>query len=98
MWTPKPGWTGATFNSGILNKAFYLVATKRSTKLAAEIWIATLRQVNKAGRIDFPKFAQILYRQAGDQKDAVREALKEVGLDPVTPTGSAALIRIPHGQ
>jgi Zn-dependent metalloprotease len=32
-------------NSGILNKAFYLVATKRTTKLAAEIWIATLRQI-----------------------------------------------------
>jgi Thermolysin metallopeptidase, alpha-helical domain len=48
-------------NSGILNKAFYLVATKRTTKLAAEIWIATLRQIKKAGQIDFPKFAQILY-------------------------------------
>ena len=70
-------------NSGILNKAFYLLATKRTTERAAEIWIAALRQLKKAKRIDFPQFSRILYEQAGDDKDAVREALKQVGLDPV---------------
>jgi Zn-dependent metalloprotease len=70
-------------NSGILNKAFYLLATARTTDRAAEVWIATLRQLKKAKRVDFLQFARMLYAQAKDDKEAVREALKQVGLDPV---------------
>ena len=41
------------------------------------------RQLKKAKRIDFLQFSKILYEQAGDDKEAVREALQQVGLDPV---------------
>src|SRR5262249_10801948 len=76
-------------NNGILSKAFYLLAMKQGSARAAEIWIAALRELNKTKQIDFPRFARILYQQAGDDKEAVRESLKVVGLDPV-PARAAA--------
>jgi len=76
-------------NDGILSKAFYLLAMKQGSARAAEIWIAALREVKKVKQIDFPRFAKILYQQAGDDREAVRESLKAVGLDPV-PARAAA--------
>ena len=76
-------------NDGILSKAFCLLAMKQDSARAAEIWIAALRELKKAKQIDFPRFAKILYQQAGDDREAVRESLKAVGLDPV-PARAAA--------
>lgn len=68
-------------NSGIFNKVFYLVATKRSTERAAEIWIGALRQMKTAGRVDYLRFARLLVENAGPDQEDVRQALLEVGLD-----------------
>jgi hypothetical protein len=70
-------------NSGILNKAFYLVATEKGTQRAAEVWIAALRQFKRAKPADFQQFGRLLYEQAGPDKDAVRDALEQVGIDPL---------------
>jgi Zn-dependent metalloprotease len=76
-------------NSGIWDKAFYLVATKRSTDRAAEIWISVLRQLKKLGRVDYLRFGRLLFEAAGPDKDAVRDALHEIGLDIEKPIAAA---------
>ncbi|OFX24710.1 MAG: hypothetical protein A2V77_18100 [Anaeromyxobacter sp. RBG_16_69_14] len=70
-------------NSGIFNRAFYEAAMRVGSARAAEIWVAALRKLKAMRKIDFPRFARQLYDLSGDEKDKVRQALVEVGLDPV---------------
>jgi hypothetical protein len=75
-------------NSGIFDKAFYLVAKARTSDRAAEIWIAALRQAKKARRLDFQRFARLLFDNAGPDKGVVKSALADVGLDVEKPAPS----------
>jgi thermolysin metallopeptidase-like protein len=67
-------------NSGIFDKVFYLVSTKRSTDRAVEIWISALRPLKELRRVDYSSFARLLLEGADRDKAVVRDALLEVGL------------------
>jgi Thermolysin metallopeptidase, alpha-helical domain len=73
-------------NSGIFDKAFYLVAKDKGSDRAGEIWIGALRQVKKARGLDYQRFARMLFDNAGQDKDVVKRALAAVGLDVEKPT------------
>jgi len=71
-------------NSGILNRAFYEVSMRITTKRATEIWVAALRELPNAPNSDFFDFAGVLHRQGRDsgEKQEILQGLKNVGLDP----------------
>jgi len=81
---------GVHINSGIPNKAFYLVATKiggNAWEKAGAIWYATQRDANIRPTVTFAQFASLtlanaqrLYGAKGTEAAAVREAWAEVGL------------------
>jgi Zn-dependent metalloprotease len=91
---------GVHVNSGIPNKAFYLVATKIggfAWEAPAQIWYESLKAANVTTQ--FQQFADITHTQAGrlygvggTEQKAVLEAWKEVGL-PVSGASTAAKTR-----
>jgi hypothetical protein len=70
-------------NCGIFNRAFYESAQRIGSLESAKIWVAALRRLKNEKRVDFPRFAQILYEAASQsERNQVRAALSAVGLDP----------------
>lgn len=81
---------GVHINSGIPNKAFYLVATRIggfAGDNAARIWYATLRDDRLRIRARFREFALLTYINAwnlfpeGDEANIVKSAWAEVGIE-----------------
>jgi Zn-dependent metalloprotease len=81
---------GVHINSGIPNKAFYLVADRIggfSGDKAARIWYATLRDERLRIRAKFKEFAQLTYINAwnlfpdGDEANIVKTSWAEVGIE-----------------
>ena len=81
---------GVHTNSGIPNKAFYLVATRIggfSGDRAARIWYETLRDDRLRIRAKFREFALLTYINAwnlfpgGDEAEIVKSAWAEVGIE-----------------
>jgi Zn-dependent metalloprotease len=82
---------GVHINSGIPNRAFYLAATAMggfAWEKAGRIWYITLRDRLRP-RSDFKQGANLtiavageLYGQGSDEQKAVREAWKQVGIQP----------------
>jgi len=81
---------GVHINSGIPNKAFYLVAAAlggHAWEKAGQIWYDTIRDKNLSSHASFASFANRTVRNAStrygsnsDEKRAVRAAWKEVGV------------------
>jgi Zn-dependent metalloprotease len=81
---------GVHINSGIPNKAFYLVADRIggfSGAKAARIWYATLRDERLRIRAKFKEFAQLTYINAwnlfpdGDEANIVKTSWADVGIE-----------------
>ncbi|GLW31218.1 M4 family metallopeptidase [Actinoplanes regularis] len=95
--TDEGDWGGVHINSGIPNKAFYLVATGiggNSWEAPGRIWYESLKA--STSTTQFQDFADTTYQKAGqlygtgsNQQQAVKEAWAEVGI-PVTTTPSLA--------
>src|SRR5436305_12714928 len=81
---------GVHINSGIPNRAFYLVATKiggYAWKQAGRIWYETLRDPRLRATTTFDSFAYLtvdtaerLYGHSSDEAYKVRDAWAEVGI------------------
>jgi Zn-dependent metalloprotease len=90
---------GVHINSGIPNKAFYLVATQLAGyawERAGRIWYETLRDSRLRPNTGFRRFARLtiavaerLYGVNSAEQQAVREAWKQVGI-AVQPLALAA--------
>jgi len=83
----KPGdWGGVHYNSGIPNKAFFLVATGiggNSWQAPGHIWYEALKASNKD--TEFQEFADTTYQKAGQlygsaEQAAVLSAWRDVGI------------------
>lgn len=85
---------GVHTNSGIMNKAFYLVARELETEKAALIWYTALQNLwPKAGFNDavaqIVKATQLLVKDKkikSGSTQKVREAFREVGLPAKIPS------------
>jgi Zn-dependent metalloprotease len=81
---------GVHINSGIPNKAFYLVATKLkgyAWQKAGQIWYSTLRDSNLSPTASFIDFARLtavnaghLYGSASTERKAVIDGWSKVGI------------------
>jgi Zn-dependent metalloprotease len=81
---------GVHTNSGIPNRAFYLVATKlggNAWERAGRIWYDSVRDPTLSRTSSFRRFAALtervakrLYGDGGDEAKAVADAWKEVGV------------------
>jgi hypothetical protein len=81
--TSRPRQERVYINSGIFNRAFYESAQRIGTPAAGQIWIAALRRLKSEKKVDFPRFARLLYDVApAGERDQLRAALVTVGLDP----------------
>jgi hypothetical protein len=101
----KPGdWGGVHYNSGIPNKAFYLVATGiggNAWQAPGHIWYEALKASNKD--TEFQEFADTTYQKAGQlygsaEQAAVLSAWREVGIrisgvSPSARVGSGSSMR-----
>ena len=101
----KPGdWGGVHYNSGIPNKAFFLVATGiggNSWQAPGHIWYEALKASNKD--TEFQEFADTTYQKAGQlygsaEQAAVLSAWREVGIrisgvSPSARVGSGGSMR-----
>lgn len=83
--TAEDDWGGVHINSGIPNKAFYLVAVGlggNSWEAPAHIWYESLKASNES--TNFQEFANTTFQKAGIHGNAaqkvVREAWREVGI------------------
>ena len=81
---------GVHINTGIPNKAVYLVADRIggfSGNKAARIWYATLRDERLRIRAKFKEFAQLTYINAwnlypdGDEANSVKTSWADVGIE-----------------
>ncbi|MCW2255306.1 Zn-dependent metalloprotease [Providencia alcalifaciens] len=87
--SPKQDNGGVHINSGIPNKAFYLLATALggySWDIAGKIWIATMYHQDIKYNTDFNKFARITVQIANDKFDSkvselTRQSWKDVGIN-----------------
>ncbi len=78
---------GVHLNSGIPNRAFYLVATRlggMTWERAGQIWYAALTSESVGVHSDFAAFARATLGAAGDAQGVVAQAWAEVGVDPLT--------------
>ena len=90
---------GVHINSGIPNRAFYLVATAlkgHSWEKAGQIWYATLRDSNLKTTAMFTDFAKLTVKNAGHlygsssvESKAVADAWSTVGVKVKAMTGAA---------
>ena len=81
---------GVHINSGIPNRAFYLVATAiggSSAEGAGQIWYDALTGSGVGPRTDFAGFAASTIAAAGTHADVVRTAWKSVGVTPTPSKG-----------
>lgn len=75
-------------NCGILNRAFYETAKRISSLRAAQVWGQALTRLRGQTRVDFFRFAQLLYESApASERMQVRDALAVVGLDTQVSSG-----------
>ncbi|WP_034620632.1 M4 family metallopeptidase [Cellulomonas sp. URHE0023] len=96
--TGSGDWGGVHYNSGIPNKAFYLVATAiggYAWQAPGHIWFEALKASRP--RTDFAEFAQITLEKAGHlygasstEASAVADAWKQVGVKVVRPKASVS--------
>jgi len=96
-------WGGVHYNSGIPNKAFYLVATRiggKAWEAPGHIWYQSL--LASTSTTDFQDFADMTHMQAGrlygtgsDEQHAVQSAWSDVG---VRISGAPAVTRRLHGR
>lgn len=76
---------GVHLNSGIPNRAFHLAAVAiggTAIEGAGRIWYAALASGDVPPEADFATFAAATVAAAGQQADVVREAWRQVGVDP----------------
>jgi len=82
LYTGTADFGGVHINSGIPNKAFYLVATQLGdTEAAATIWIKALREIAHTKNIDLTMLATATVHVAPQaHQAAVRDAWNQVGV------------------
>ncbi|SEB66919.1 Thermolysin metallopeptidase, catalytic domain [Nocardioides exalbidus] len=93
---------GVHLNSGIPNKAFHLAAVAvggTSIAGAGRIWYDALVGGDVPADADFATFAAATVAAAGEHADAVREAWRQVGVEPgASATPSAGSTDRPAGR
>ncbi|WP_426245995.1 protealysin inhibitor emfourin [Nocardioides sp. LHG3406-4] len=94
---------GVHLNSGIPNRAFHLAATAiggQAWKGAGQVWYAALTFGTVATGAGFVSFAGATVEAAGDHAEVVRQAWRQVGVDPDGPpltAGATARAAVPAG-